>query len=1086
MKAFWNKFKKLIIPTAGLLAATSLVAVACVNQDQTSDPSKLNNQDQTTKPKTNYSLQATIKDITTNSAQLLINLNNNNNTLDPKANLFVDLINLKTKQTKKLTLKPTNNSFKLLLTSLQQNTTYQLTNFKLNDLVFKQSLDFKTLEQTISLKEVKHQYLNNAINTELIFDDLNHQLNNQLVELEYVSNDHLSIKTNQLIKVNDNKQEVKVNVSFNDLVFNRNWSLNKVLIKNKDDINQTKTFDLTKFKLKPITLEPSKTFVSKYEYDGNKHQLKVDVETKDQLFTNDQIVLLTLDNDQTIESKIVEHSNSAASVIFDLANLAKNKKYITKAISFKNKPANLVKNVNDDLNNSIYDVAKADFKIEFNNYQPLSYIQSIELRPYYTKDHQLVFDTTLSNFNNKNQPVNVILEFVDQNNNPVYSEPVQIEATELNKTVVKQFNLKIGSEPIQNLKYTFKNAWIIDQNQNKTSFFVNAVNSLANTEFKVIEKPLNVLLAYNQIEFIEPQNNSVDFKALVFDNENLLNVNDKVTITLEDENNNIKEFSDNSITLDKNQKWIRAKLTGLNKNTSYKLKSVLVNRIQSSVPYSIYSKDHVNEDKWFVHQFKTLDLEDNKQLEYNKAYETKALSTDEIIKYNKFNTQIKDPSQYNKYWNYFIPENDVYKYAYDMTFALRYTKTTQLQRGNYKTQKVLGTGWILDYVHPKNDEQYPTTFFIATNIHVAGRFFYLKNEVYDTATVPKAQIITSRHQRDGLSVAFSEHLGNSLRRYGRNENLSRNLTEYKIKDFALLYMATNFLDKSYMTAYKRHAGSDQSIKMLPDHAKDFAVLKITFENEQQARLITRDFYNKYKNTPHKFAKGSLLTNDIDTLLNRKDFYIFGYQGQKAYNDVFAQVPTINKSTKDTDFTTGAKLETNHINDNLFLNKYDQIIPGVNNGTITNYSLNFKKATGYEGYNEYFNLMYSIADSSLKPGSSGSAVLNANKEIVGIHFAIVNETDTGLTEPLIFEGLRINDEQILPAFDLINGGMPYQLTSYKQALRKHFSNEKTWLFDKAPELKPRPNTFSRINRRFNRFGLDDFFPFFNNRSSSLNY
>lgn len=1066
MKVFWKKFKKVVIPTTLLFGFAGLSAVSCVNNQQKHDLPKTYEQSpltaeaklkETIKQKNKNDLtksldlsQQIVKNISTNYAELNINVKNINN-LPNNSILFAKLINLKTKVVKDVSSKLNSNSiFTLSLNGLNPNTDYQLTNLKINNYSFNQNIKFKTLEENQLLSSISHYYDTKAINTKLVFNDPKHELNNKEVVIEYVSNDNSVISKKATISSNHNQTKIIFNFKVDQLISNRKWTLKKVVLK---DLNHNqeivKDFDLKLFNLSSIDVPASRTYVSEYSYNKSLQELIINIKSNDQPFNNQQTIVLTLDNDQVLEAKTVKQTNTLAMVKFDLSHLDQNKTYRIKKINFKNKPDYILNNINNDLNNTIYDSLKDDLSIIINNKEPLRYLQNIELNSYQQENNQLIFNAFLSNYQTDSKLLNVVLEFVDKDNNSIFSNPTLIRPTKLKEIIQAEFILKLSPNTKGNLKYSFKKAWVLNDYNNKTPFTSSSANELTNKEFRVITQPLNVALSYEQIEFFEPQNNSVFLNAPIIDYDQILANNYKVSIVLEDIEGNLKSYDNIDIVDWKNRKWIRVELANLNKNTTYYLNSVVIKDLDNNKSYIVYTKDSVIGTKIIRHQFKTLDLEENQKLEYNKAYETKALSNNHLINYNQFNTKVKDSSEYNKYHSYLIPNNDVYKYAYDMTLALRYNKIIRNQY-SYKTQKTLGTGWILDFIHPKDNEQYPTTFFIATNIHVAAKFYYLDHEVYDTATVPKEQMITKREYNDGLYVGFNDYLESdpSKRTYDKT-NLKRNLEEYKIKDFALLYTATNFLDKSYQSVYRKYATYNPSSAKLPDHVKDFAILKITFATQGEARYITRNFYEKYKDKPHKFAKQSLLTYSIDELLNRKDFYIFGYQGQKQLNDVFAQVPTINKQVSDNDFSFGAKLETNHVNNNLFLNKYDQMIPGVNNGTVTNQSLNFKEVTGYDRYYQYFNLMYSIADSSLKPGSSGSVVLNANKEIVGIHFAIVNETDTGLTEPLIFEGLRINDQQILPAYDLINGGMPYQLTSYKQALRKHFPNQKTWLFDKPP-------------------------------------
>lgn len=1023
MKKMFNRLKKVIIPTTLSLGFIALSASACVSTKQSKE----------------NAFELNTKLITTNKAILEVSNKNISSSKD-YSSIIVFLTNQSSNETKELLINKKNDKglSTIELNDLVPNTVYNINKLIIDNQAYEQSFSFKTLDYQNHLKSFTHSYNNEHININLEFNSNHFALNYDTLVIKYKANDQLEQTHYQPINKNDLSNK-SLKISFKPAITNRTWTLSELSLASKSNLNDLSKrayINFREFNLNPINVPASKTSIKSYVYDFSEDQLLVKFSSLDQPFSGNEIVLLKLDDNKYLESKIEFNQNKEPIAKFNLKILGQKINFKVLKINLKNKPSKLINNINNSLDNTIYDNTLNDFIIKGSRSNSTSYIQDLNLQTL-VKNSDLVFSAKLSNLVNSSHHTKVVLEFANEKAEKVFSEPSFISPTYKDELINASFTLK--QQFNQSKELTFKQAWKYDLNNNKVLFSTPDHNQLTNKIFWLDSLVSTTNLDINQLEFYEPQNKSVKFKVpLSVDPK--INLNQyKAKITLVDNNQKQHEFNNIKISSINDKVFIKETLTNLSKNTTYYLSSIyLINQLDQNI-INLYFKTNGSDLETGLFSFKTLALDDNQTIEYNKAYLNKAVEYDTRVDNQLYWEHPKQEGQFNRYHSYYIPNNEAYQQAYDMTVSLRY----RIKGNNGQDSVIQGTGWILDYIQPNDPNTYPTTFFIATNMHVAARFNYLEKEVLEGTSVPDPAYINDRKKDDGLYLVINPYLNkNDVSEQNNNlQNLSRDWIITKINDFALVYTALNFLDKNYLANYKLHSTNSYEPTKLPNHAKDFAVLKVVFNDERAARVITRDFYYKYKNKPYKFAKQSLLTNSIDELMKRSDFYIFGYP---------AGIPTINKPTTDTNFSNGAKLLINQAYNNYFLNKHNQIIPGIINGSITNNLLKFGRQTGFVDNYEYFNLMYSFKDSSLIGGSSGSVVLNDKKEIVGIHFAMVKPLDGSLAEPLIFEGYRINDQLILPAYDLINGGMVHQVYSYKQAFRKHFKNAKSWLFDSPPE------------------------------------
>ncbi|MCV3743316.1 hypothetical protein OF377_00235 [Ureaplasma sp. ES3154-GEN] len=398
-----------------------------------------------------------------------------------------------------------------------------------------------------------------------------------------------------------------------------------------------------------------------------------------------------------------------------------------------------------------------------------------------------------------------------------------------------------------------------------------------------------------------------------------------------------------------------------------------------------------------------------------------------------------------RYWN--VAKNDQYKLLNDMTMKI---ETTNPELGVFT-----GTSWVVDYIE-KEDGTYPTTWFLATNLHVVEKFLFEDDE-YETGVAN----IRQPEQHASFYV-------NTVPELDTEGNVIKEQEQIAVSKYPkLFFAATNYFTEGKTAAFFQHNPNDtlgtETNKNVQNYYKDFAILKVEFDDSEQAKQATNDFYTKYKDNVVPFAKKSLLTQDPNILRDTYSLYTLSYPGSPVnridpetnkaykYNSKFV----INKREGDEDWDRGAPLYGDAIRAwdlqwrarYLLKNKYDQHIPGIFFAqTITIDAV----LTGINYLNTHYDrigLLYGMKDSAIPQGASGSLVINKDKEIVGILFGGNPSAQVGFVDPIIGEEVKYSNNSTAPAswkFDLINGAEG-QTKSYKQQLDKFFPNLKTWRY-----------------------------------------
>lgn len=376
-----------------------------------------------------------------------------------------------------------------------------------------------------------------------------------------------------------------------------------------------------------------------------------------------------------------------------------------------------------------------------------------------------------------------------------------------------------------------------------------------------------------------------------------------------------------------------------------------------------------------------------------------------------------------------------------------------------------GTGWFLDYEIPTNENSYPTKWFVATNAHVANAFKFSEN--------PYKQIVPSNWDycvRSNLwgsnlflvkerledkpkgytNVEFSaefnsldaaERIIRQCSADARTQTTSNNNIFYtKIRDPKLFYVPTNFLGNRY--AANKYAVKWNQI----NYMKDFAVIEVDFETENEAKTLTDNFYNKIKDKSFKeinlFADEIMKSKSSDEILeNKEDYFAAGYSGSKTNGNVQLSIEGNYFSKSGITATKEAgKFGVKIVDDLSIKNKYGKPIHGHMDTSQIKIFLDWNKKQYIEwGY------MYALSNMhGARPGISGSLVIDSNNNALGLLSRGTH--DHILVTPLRSEGILHDSKIFMPNYDFIKGSKG-QIGSYKEQLDKYYPNLKTRLREK---------------------------------------
>ncbi|WP_391592003.1 hypothetical protein MCAV_01630 [[Mycoplasma] cavipharyngis] len=444
--------------------------------------------------------------------------------------------------------------------------------------------------------------------------------------------------------------------------------------------------------------------------------------------------------------------------------------------------------------------------------------------------------------------------------------------------------------------------------------------------------------------------------------------------------------------------------------------------------------------------------QDTKRVQYN--VKNLNFSTDKSgVSFNTWDLAANNPDAYDtqiaKNSNNTVP-NDTYrkilKYSASLYFDnevvdlskdyTSFTDDTGDLRPIYNTPS--GTGWILDYQIPENN-QYPTKWFYATNLHVI-RALSSKDSYGQYKYDPKTNVITKNVRLRYYPVG-SDQYDNAL---GKSGSTLANVDAGQmvvLKSAKLLYTGMDFLKTKPADFFPNYFEKD-----LEEYI-DFAVFEAEFADQEDAKNATQNYY--YEKEKFAFRKSSYLT---EPLKKWKDpiFYSAGYP---ASNNSWPLIAT-NKNPYENGW--------NYPNlDNAIKNQ----------GSVFANTRQFSSFSNYEGIIDSFlnlseptlkfwgrllvqsGLAYATRHEAMAGGSSGSLVLNNKNEIISLHFADWLNSDVGISAALKSERFLYSNipNYYLPEYDLIYGNGLDQKTSYRQALHDAFANQggiKTYLFDQG--------------------------------------
>ncbi len=368
----------------------------------------------------------------------------------------------------------------------------------------------------------------------------------------------------------------------------------------------------------------------------------------------------------------------------------------------------------------------------------------------------------------------------------------------------------------------------------------------------------------------------------------------------------------------------------------------------------------------------------------------------------------------------------------------------------------MGTGWILDYKLSDNGS-YPLTWYFATNAHVVYNLvvhndyngynsYYKEHEDLRTKELRIRKIVNpevgSKYYGDSQREAanYSQVIV-PIARYQDLEDGTRGYVYDENPLVKTVFIATDFL-KSDPSDYNKDPRWTSK-----KETADFAVIEVTFENENDARSITNDYANWNKDEQFKMAK-SLISSE--STIKENDYYTFGFPNvhESGYNN---DVISFYSNTRNDIDKNNPPNHGSSLSNSSFYSSFDDVIP--NSKGIYDGVLNFSWFSQSNPFTKedflYWGLFYTLRHDDLPEGASGSMMMNSQKETLGIQFAYDNSTDYGIIQALRSEGYNYSGKYKWynpEPYDLVYGGFSNQKNSYKDSLYKvKHANYKTNLF-----------------------------------------
>lgn len=351
--------------------------------------------------------------------------------------------------------------------------------------------------------------------------------------------------------------------------------------------------------------------------------------------------------------------------------------------------------------------------------------------------------------------------------------------------------------------------------------------------------------------------------------------------------------------------------------------------------------------------------------------------------------------------------NQNYKYIWDRSVKIGIKNKSEISSTGFVESPA--TGWYLDFIKSENEE-YPLTWFMATNLHVAA-FLKNKNDYSDVR-----RIETFKEE----TLEFNIYIDSLINDNDETNELVSNSLSILPKT---IFLATNFLDSRPNSVFEN---PEQSNPYDLEEMKDFAVLEIKFDNQEQAKKLTKNIYETYKIQKLNFATKTFYSlYERSEISKLNDIYIGGYPWSSNKFTINKIESEMNKNK-----SLGASLS----------DRRKMSLRNIKNRELIGISDNF---SDFNFYYEIDNINYKRVGltyepefSNMEPGASGSMSINKNNEIIGIFWGQEKLTRVGMIDPLISEGFYLNEHLLYPKYDLIHGNIKGQTKSLKDSMIKH--------------------------------------------------
>lgn len=354
-----------------------------------------------------------------------------------------------------------------------------------------------------------------------------------------------------------------------------------------------------------------------------------------------------------------------------------------------------------------------------------------------------------------------------------------------------------------------------------------------------------------------------------------------------------------------------------------------------------------------------------------------------------------------------------------------------------------GTAWIIDYEHQYHwygYARYPLTFYYATNVHVARRLNNLNycNVWCKTRKIDKAGNVVNEQRvavessevvYDGRNFIKKQHLPMTSCLFYRHfdgtvTKISYNKSQFQEND--------NIPSLGLLDPVGKLWGNEKNVQF--GTFIDFAVLRIKFFNEKDAREVTHNFASEKGNTTVFFP----MTKNIREELTANRWFIGGYPGSLwSINEIYD--PRRPKSSWSYSGQNIIQSETYNATHNYGSIWRNQVFCWKQHG---NFYVNYGIGGQFE-------------KSGLSSGSSGSGVFDARGRICGIHYASATIQKISVGVMLINNAYYFSKASNYGYTTLTQTIVPYNLiyrnnfsTSFEESLKKKRPHVITNLFPKT--------------------------------------